>query len=143
MDDDVRPLDDAEYDWLKSAVDRINSYLAKYYFDEEGEGRLDRTERDLKKAQEVFENERFTAAQKSELLALGAVLGNVLATNTRMEWAVVTNEFGTNLGLWHPDTGFVLYPLSMIVKRVEVGRTVDIPALYRSFVADLGLSSSG
>ena len=40
---------------------------------------------------------------------LGAVLGNVFAANTPMQWAVVTNEFGTNLALRHPETGFVLY----------------------------------
>src|SRR5688572_3361782 len=122
MSDAVRPPDDHEYSWLQQAEERVNAFLACYYFGEEGEGRLDRTENDLKKAQEVFENEGFTADQEQELLALGAVLGNVFAANTRMEWAVVSNEFGTNLGLWHPDTGFVLYPLSMILKRVEAGR---------------------
>lgn len=142
MSNDVRPPDDAEYAWLRQAEERINGYLAEYYFDEEGEGRLDRTEDDLDKAQEVFENEKFTAAQEPELIALGAVLGNVLVANTRMEWAVITNEFGTNLGLRHPANGLVLYPLSMIIKRVEAGRVVDIPALYRTFVTDLGLAPS-
>lgn len=140
MSDTIRPPDDPEYDWLHQAVERVNGYLAGYYFDEESEGRLDRTGADLRKAQEVFEKEGFTADDRQELLALGAVLGYVFAANTRMEWAVITNEYGTNLGLWNPDTGFVLYPLSMILKRVEDGRAVDIPALYRSFVDDLGLA---
>lgn len=140
MSDSFRPPNDAERAWLERAEEQINGFLYGYYFDEEGEGRLDRTETDLEKAQEVFENEGFGPAQQQELLALGAVLGNVLVANTPMRWAVVTNSFGTHLGLRHPETGFVLYPLSMILKRVEGGREVDIPALYRAFVSDLGLA---
>jgi Domain of unknown function (DUF3806) len=143
MDDTFRPPSEDELAWLRQAEERINDFLYEYYFDEEGEGRLDHSEADLGKAQEVLENEGFGPEQELELVSLGAVLGNVFAANTPMRWAVVTNEFGTNLGLRHPETGFVLYPLWMIVKRVEQGRAVDIPALYWSFVRDLGLAPGG
>jgi len=139
MADTFRVLSKDELTWLRQAEERINGILYEYYFDEEGEGRLDHSEADLDKAQKVLENEGFGAQQELELLSLGAVLGNVFVANTPMRWAVVSNEFGTNLGLRHPESGFVLYPLSMVVKRAEQGRAVDIPTLYRSFVRDLGL----
>lgn len=139
MSDPFQPLSKEELDWLRKAEERINDFLYEYYFDEEGEGRLDHSETDLKKAQEVLMNEGFDATQEIELQALGAVLGNVFVANTPMRWAVITNEFGINLGLRHPETGFVLYPLTMVLKRVEEGRRVDIPQLYQSFVRDLGL----
>ncbi len=141
MADGFRAPTEAELSWLGQAEERINNYLYEYYFDEEGEGSLDHSERDLAKAQKVLENECFGPGQEAALLSLGAVLGNVFTANTPMQWSVVTNEFGTNLGLRHPETGFVLYPLSMIVKRVEQGRVVDIPALYRSLVSDLNLGA--
>jgi hypothetical protein len=141
MDDAFRPLSEEEWAWLHSAESRINGFLYEYYFDEEGEGRLDHSEVDLRKAQEVLENESFGPEHERELVALGAVLGNVFAANTPMQWSVVTNEFGTHLALRHSGTGFVLYPLAMIVKRIEDGRVVDIPALYWSFLRDLGLAT--
>jgi hypothetical protein len=142
MGDAFRLPSEEELAWLHQAEERINAFLYEYYFDEEGEGRLDHSEDDLDRAQAVLENEGFGPAHELELLSLGAVLGNVFAANTPMQWAVITNEFGTHLGLRHPDTGFALYPISMVVKRVEQGRMVDIPALYRSFVHDLGLAGS-
>jgi hypothetical protein len=135
MPDEVREPTPQELDWIRRAEERINRYLYRYYFDEDGEGRLDHTEGDLRKAQEVFDNEEFTADQLIDLQCLGAVLGNIFVDQTPMRWMVVTNEFGTNLALRHPDTGFVLYPLSMISKRVEDGREIDIPALHESFFA--------
>jgi hypothetical protein len=141
MDDAFRPLSEEEWSWLRSAEERIKRFLYEYYFDEEGEGQLDHSEADLRKAQEVLENEGFGPEHQSELVALGAVLGNVFAANTPMQWAVVTNEFGTHLALRHPTTKFVLYPIAMVAKRVEDGRAVDIPVLYRSLVRDLGLAA--
>jgi hypothetical protein len=139
MADAFRPPSAAELTWVHLAEERVSGFLYEYCFDKEVKVRLDHSEADLMKAQEVLENEGFGPEHEHELLALGAVLGNVFAANTPMQWSLVTNEFGSNLALRHPETGFVLYPLAMIVKRIEQGRVVDIPGLYRSFVRDLGL----
>jgi hypothetical protein len=149
MADAVRPPTEEELAWLRWAEERVNKYLYRYSFDEEGEGRLDHTERDLQKIQEVFAIEEFsaikefTADQLRDMYCLGAALGNVLVAQTPMRWAVVTNEFGTNLAIHHQKTGFTLYPITMISKRVEGGRKVDVPALYRSFVELARTGGSG
>lgn len=137
MIDDVRCPSDSDWRWLRRAEEHILELLRQHY----GEVLLDHTEADLHLAQRLVAEEVVSRDQDLELQCLGVVLGNVLATRTSMQWAVVTNEYGTMLALHSTAIRFTLYPLTMISKRLQQRREVDIPGLYRSFVDDLGLSA--
>jgi hypothetical protein len=135
MDDQVRNPSKDDRDWLGRAEQHILGLLRKQY----SEVALDHTEKDLHLAQRLLDDKAVGRKHALELQCLGIVLGNVFAANTSMQWARVVNEFGDQLALHSREIGFTLYPLTMISKRVEDRRQVDMPALYRSFVADLGL----
>ncbi len=70
------------------------------------------------------------------------MLGNVFTARTEFRWASVTNEYGLLLAIHSNRAGFTLYPITMIAKRIEDGRHIDVPALYRSLINDLGLTTS-
>ena len=136
MNDEVYPLSDTDWDWLRRAEQHIFQLLKDRY----GDVSLNHTEADLQLAQRLIDDKAVNRKQILELQCLGVLLGNVFAAQTSMQWAVVSNEFGTMLALHSPEIGFTLYPLTMISQRVEDNRKVNIPTLYHSFIADLGLS---
>jgi len=128
------PTDDTR--WLAAAEKHILGVLRARY----GDVRLDHTESDLGLAQKLVDDGAVSATQALELQCLGVVLGNVFVAQTTMKWAIVTNNYGTLLAIHDHGIGFTLYPLSMISKRIEDGRSVNIPLLYSGFVADLNLT---
>jgi hypothetical protein len=136
MSDDIQPPSDDDWDWLRRAEAHILQFLRDHY----GDVNLDHAEADLHLAQRVIDDKAVRTTDTLELQCLGVVLGNVFATHTSMQWAFVSNEFGNMLALHSKKNAFTLYPLTMISKRVEDGRKIDIPLLYHSFVSDLGLS---
>ena len=133
--DEVRPHSEEELVWLRQAEEHILQLLREHY----GTAKLDRSFKDLELAQRLVDDAVVGENDELELQCLGVVLGNVFAATTSMQWAVVSNEWGTMLALHSSAISFTLYPLTMISKRIRDNRDVDIPALYRSLANDLGL----
>src|SRR5262245_28987236 len=99
------------------------------------EAALNHDEGDLKWLQRLVDDKAIRPNQAHELQCLGAVLGQVFAAKTPLKWVVVDDEFGRTLALQYPKTSVVVFPLTMISKRVEDGRDVDVMSLYQTVVA--------
>jgi hypothetical protein len=138
MNDEVHPPSKEQSDWLEQAEAHILHLLRHNY----GNVALNHSEADLQLAQRLIDEKEVGPSDTLELQCLGVMLGNVFATNTSMQWAEVSNEFGTMLAIHSEQIGFTLYPLTMISKRVEEGRDLDLLGLYRTFVNDLRLSAN-
>ncbi|MDN3657232.1 DUF3806 domain-containing protein [Ferruginibacter paludis] len=65
-----------------------------------------------------------------KLQSLGITLGDILVQEMSFVWIEVDDEFGKSPALQLPDTTLILYPLTMISKRIEAGEDVDIYELY-------------
>jgi hypothetical protein len=135
MSDEVYSPSEKDWDWLGNAEEHILGLLRGQY----GSVELEHTQEDLYLAQRLIDDGAVGRDQTVELECLGVVLGNVFATQTSLEWALVSNELGTLLALHSPEIGCTIYPLTMIANRMEEGREVDLPGLYRSCVTDWGL----
>lgn len=72
----------------------------------------------------------FKRSQAYELQCLGVVLGDVLVQDLGMEWIVVEDELGRSQAVRLPNSTIIVYPISMISKRVERGEKVDVFELY-------------
>ena len=70
-----------------------------------------------------------------ELQSLGVVLGDAFVQELGMEWIVVEDEYGRDPALRLPRTTIIMYPLTMISKRVERGEEVDVFEMFNG-VAD-------
>jgi hypothetical protein len=77
----------------------------------------------------------FKPTQTYELQCLGIVLGDVFASQLGMVWRMVEDEHGRDPCLVVPGTSVVIFPLTMISKRVERGQDLDVFELYNA-VAD-------
>ena len=65
-----------------------------------------------------------------KLQSLGIVLGDVLAVVTGSEWVEVEDEYGRDAALRFAGPDDVIFPMTMISKRVESGEDVDVFALF-------------
>lgn len=65
-----------------------------------------------------------------KLQCLGITLGDALVQELGMRWVSVEDEYGRDPAVRLPGTSIVIFPLTMISKRVERGETVDIYAMF-------------
>src|SRR5262245_3595314 len=115
----------------------MEQYMAEALTEEFGAFELTRSRDDLVMLQKWF---RLFEPEPDQILYLqgaGVLLGNVLQNLSSARWARVENQFGDQLALQHAKSGLTLYPLSMISKRVEDGREIDLPALCDDLLMSL------
>lgn len=87
-------------------------------------------DRDLNLLQKLLDGEHLKSHQRRELQALGVVLGRFLAKEFRMDWVIYTDSVGRSRGLQVGNTRQVIFPLTMISRRVEVDARADVKAIY-------------
>ena len=78
----------------------------------------------------LLERGVFQLTQTYELQCMGVVLGDALVEHCGVEWRAVEDEHGRDPCVQVPGTTIVLFPLTMISKRVERGETVDVFNLF-------------
>lgn len=77
----------------------------------------------------------FSPRQIYELQCLGIVLGDVFVQDAGFHWIMVEDEHGRDPAIKFQDTSVLLFPLTMISKRIERGETVDVFDLYNGVAA--------
>ncbi len=77
----------------------------------------------------------FKPEQTYELQCLGIVLGDAYVQELGMEWIMVEDEYGRDPAVRMPGTSVIVYPLTMISKRVERGEQVDVFELFNGVAA--------
>ena len=87
---------------------------------------------DLAVLQRLVDDHAFRPDQTYELQSLGIVLGEVLAMHPDLSWVTVQDEYGTDPALRYKTTSILVFPLTMISKRVEDGREVEVEHLYEA-----------
>lgn len=130
---EIQPLGPADHQRLRDQCAVVEKFLAnddsrrKY---ETAAGKLG-TIRGLLEAG-VFDND-----QTYELQCLGIVLGDAFVQELGMEWVMVMDECGRDPAVRLPGTSILLFPLTMISKRVERGEDVDIFELFNGVAAQV------
>jgi hypothetical protein len=87
---------------------------------------------DLVVLQGLLDEEAFEASDRYELQALGVVFGDVLAVEFGYRWVAYTDELGRSRALQHAESGSVVFPVTVISRRLERGVEVNVTALFES-----------
>jgi hypothetical protein len=93
---------------------------------------LTKTKSDLPILQRLLDDQAFSKTQTYQLQCLGVAFGDVLATELPLRWMMVTDEYGTDPTLRYKDSTIQIAALTMISKRVEDGKQVDVADLLES-----------
>lgn len=87
--------------------------------------------------QAIVDAKHLTVAQTYELQCLGIVFGDALVGAGGLEWVMVDDEFGRDPALRMLGSDILLFPMTMLSKRVERGEAVDVAALFQVISQDL------
>lgn len=86
----------------------------------------------------------FQPEQTAALQSLGIVLGDALVQHVGgAEWVMVEDEYGRDPAVRIKGTTVLLFPLTMISKRIEAGEPVDVFALFNGILDHIEELRSG
>jgi hypothetical protein len=122
VSEQVEPLNDAERAWVAAHVAAARRAL--------GEGELTPAALD-----ELWEQTRGTepSDQNDRVNVVGLALGQHLVDRFGLEWAVFSDEQGTEIAV-RGASDFTVFPTNFVAKRYETGETQFI----EPFVAEIG-----
>jgi hypothetical protein len=99
---------------------------------------LARDTTDLTALQELLDLGILGPDRTIELQCLGIVFGMILADAVEgMDWAIVEDEIGRDPALRFEGTSLLVFPMTMLSKRVEEGEQVRVADLFVRICASL------
>ena len=66
---------------------------------------------------------------------MGIVLGDTFVQEMGFHWVIVEDEYGRDPAIKYKETSIILYPLTMISKRIENGEAVDVFEMFNGTAA--------
>ena len=85
---------------------------------------------DLDTLQRLLDDGVYAADKTYELQSLGLCLGEVMVKQLGFDWITVEDEYGQDPAIRFGETSIIVFPLTMVSKRVERGEAVDLQHLY-------------
>jgi len=120
---------------MASRIEHQRSWV-KGHLAEKSTLQYDTTEGKLSLLQGILDNGYYQKNQTMELQSLGVTFGDALQQTLDLEWVEVEDEYGVDPALRHRDVvtykNILLFPLTMLSKRIENGETVDVGDLFRN-----------
>ena len=93
---------------------------------------------DLRVLQDILDMRLFAPDQVYELQALGVALGDVIAEQLGLSWVLVEDEVGRSRALRYGESGNLLFPVTMISRRLQFEQRFTVLELYE--VAEQGVA---
>ena len=72
-----------------------------------------------------------------ELQSLGILFGALIAQRCELDWVVVKDNYGSDPALRNGTTSQLLFPLTMLSKRLERGEPVRVARLFEMMTTDV------
>ena len=123
---------------VSAYLDRLRAFVSQLAGKLFPEAHLSRERSDLLILQRVIDANVLRPDQTLALQALGVAFGDALADMIDgLAWCEVTDEFGTDPTLRFRETSFQVNAMTMISKRIESGKPVDLEKLAAQTAATL------
>lgn len=91
--------------------------------------------RDLDLIQGLLDRGLVEPQDTSDLQALGLMFGQVVVKALDdMDWCMVEDELGRTPALRYRETSLIVFPMTMISKRVEKAEEIDLREMFHSLV---------
>ena len=125
-DQRIEPLDAQDADLLERQLQHADALVREVT----GSGLTGRLT-DLSLIQRVLDARLVEPEATYSLQSLGIAFGRSFVDNTRHHaWWMVEDEYGRDPCVRYKDTTLLVFPQTMISKRVEDGEAVDVQALF-------------
>ena len=111
-------------------LNRQRDWVRDHYVPE-SRAKYELLEEKLSLLERILEQKWIEPHETWKLQSLGVTFGDALAQSLGLEWVAVKDEDGRGPALKDPVSSVIVFPLTMISKRVEQGEAVDIVAMFR------------
>ena len=135
MAEEQKILDLNEQDLIRLQDQR--SIVEKYLSKEDLESKYQTAAGKLGTLRALLEANTFSSTQTYELQSMGIVFGDVFVQEMGFSWVIVEDQYGRDPAIKYKDTSIILYPLTMISKRIENGEAVDVFELFNGTAQSL------
>lgn len=75
--------------------------------------------------------------ETAKLQSLGITLGDIIVQDMNFIWVEIEEDGETDPALNFPDTTLILFPMTMISKRIERGEPFDVYEFYKTLKEDV------
>ena len=104
--------------------------LITRYLDEEGLRKFENPVGKLGAVRAILEGGVLAPYEQSDFEALGIIIGDTYVQDMGFHWVVVLDEMGKDFAVRYEETTVMIFPISMIEKRIRSGEIIDIFDLY-------------
>jgi hypothetical protein len=99
---------------------------------------MDGSMQDIHRLQAIIDSGKIPVENTQELQSLGIVFGKVFVSETPdYDWWVVEDEYGKDACVRYKETTLLIFPQTMLSKRIEDGEQVDVAELFSGLREDL------
>jgi hypothetical protein len=133
------PLASGDERQLREQRDLVNDLARRHV----GSVLTGRSAGDLRVLQQILDREVIARDETYALQALGVAFGDVIAAQLGLSWVVVSDDLGRSRALRLGQTEVVIFPVTMISKRVERRVPFSVDELYQKVVETLRTSAPG
>ena len=128
LDDEgkITEFENSDEDYLQKQYERIQDIV-----NSELSGRFNGDKaHDLELLQKLIDSRAIKRDQHRELQAMGVVLGKTLAKEFELRWVVFRDSVGRSRALQIDETKRVVFPMTMISRRLEVDARTNVQEIY-------------
>ena len=86
---------------------------------------------DLELLQALLDEQLVRPDQVREMQAMGVIMGDLLAAELGMHWVLYEDNVGRSRALRYQESDAVLFPITMIARRREVGNKTSVVEIYQ------------
>jgi len=99
---------------------------------------MDGSMQDLDRLQAIIDSGQIPVSNTQELQSLGVILGKVFVNETpHYDWWVVEDEYGMDACVRYKETSLIIFPQTMLSKRIEDGDQVNVKGFFQGLKENL------
>ncbi len=121
----VMELDDEWKAYLAAHLEWVNGWI-----NPGSEAKFGGLEGRVALLQLVIDSGEIPVEETVKLQALGTYLGQAIVEKTGWQWRVIEDEYGTDIAIQVPGKQSWIFPVTMISKRIENGKHVNVLDLF-------------
>ncbi|MEN9867662.1 MAG: hypothetical protein RL748_3252 [Pseudomonadota bacterium] len=92
---------------------------------------MDGSLNDLQRLQVIIDSAQIPTENTQELQSLGIVFGKVFVNETpHYDWWVIEDEYGEDACVRYKETSLLIFPQTMLSKRIEDGETPNVSDVF-------------
>ncbi|GMO62551.1 MAG: hypothetical protein Ta2A_09250 [Treponemataceae bacterium] len=114
---------------MSQRIEKQRNWVKEHY-DQESQHKYDTIDGKIHLLQGIIENEYYSKNDTIELQSLGITFGDILSQQLSLNWIEVEDKYGIDPALRYKNTSILLFPLTMISKRIENDEQVNIKELF-------------